>query len=126
MSIKHAGIFIVIILVLIVGGAFALSPANKASNLDGFAHCLKEKGATFYGAFWCPHCQNQKKLFGSAQQYLPYVECSTPDGQNQLQVCIEKNIQSYPTWEFSDGSRETGELSLEGLADKTGCNLPES
>ena len=91
---------------------------------DEFATCLKDKGATFYGAFWCPHCQATKKLFGNSQKLLPYVECSTPDTKGQVQVCIDKGINTYPTWEFADGSRLTGELSLEQLAEKTSCVLP--
>ena len=114
---------LVISIILIAGFVFLNSP--KPSNLDGFAACLKEKKVTFFGAFWCPHCQNQKKLFSYAAQYLPYVECSTADGKNQLQVCKEKNIKSYPTWEFSDGTRETGEVTLEKLAEKTKCALPK-
>ena len=47
------------------------------SNLEPFAQCLKEEGAVFYGAFWCPHCQRTKAMFGSAAASLPYVECST-------------------------------------------------
>ncbi|MEK9177299.1 MAG: hypothetical protein AAB923_03305, partial [Patescibacteria group bacterium] len=54
----------------------------------------------------------------------PYVECSTPDGKNQLQVCKDKGVQSYPTWIFSDGSQQTGEVPLKMLSDKTGCALP--
>ena len=94
-------------------------------RLDTFAKCLKDKGATFYGAFWCPHCQNEKALFGSSAELLPYTECSMPDGQSQTQVCIDKKISSYPTWEFADGSRETGEVTLQKLAEKTGCTLPQ-
>lgn len=114
------------ILALVVT-AIGMSVIVKAGpgNLDSFAQCLKEKGAVFYGAFWCPHCRNTKQLFGSSQRLLPYVECSTPDGRNQLQVCKDKGIESYPTWEFSDGSRLTGEQSLDTLAEKTGCVLPE-
>jgi len=96
---------------------------------DSFATCLKDKGATFYGAFWCPHCQAQKKLFGSSAKLLPYVECSTADGQGQTQICIDKNITSYPTWELADGTRlptenEAG-VTLETLAAKTSCELPK-
>ncbi len=94
-------------------------------NLDSFARCLKDKGAVFYGAFWCPHCQNTKSMFGVSAKLLPYVECSTPDGKGQLQVCIDKEIKNYPTWEFADGSRLTGERTLQELAEKTGCTLPE-
>lgn len=97
---------------------------NQPGELDGFALCLEEKGAVFYGAFWCPHCQSQKAMFGRSEKLLPYVECSTPDGQNQAEECRAKNIEGYPTWEFNDGSRLTGEIPLETLAEKTGCELP--
>jgi hypothetical protein len=91
---------------------------------DAFAKCIANTSTTFYGAFWCPHCHNQKGEFGSAAQYLPYVECSLPDQSGQTQACIDKGIQTYPTWYFPDGSSTTGEMSLETLAQKTGCALP--
>jgi thiol-disulfide isomerase/thioredoxin len=91
---------------------------------DSFAQCLKDKGAIFYGAFWCPHCQNQKAMFGKSAKFLPYIECSTADGRGQLKVCRDKNIEGYPTWEFADGSRLSGAISLSQLAEKTGCQLP--
>jgi hypothetical protein len=90
---------------------------------DDFAKYLTNHGAVFYGTFWCPHCQSQKTLFGSSAQFLPYFECSTPDGSGQVQACIDKKITSYPTWEFADGSRLTGELSLQQLVDKVGYLL---
>lgn len=127
---KNAKIFLIIIVVLIVGvAATALlrkgAPSSNApGQYDGFAQCLKDKGATFYGAFWCPHCQAEKKLFGPSVKLLPYVECSTPDGSGQTQICIDKGIKSYPTWEFADMSRLTGEIPLQQLADKTSCTLP--
>ena len=115
------------ITLLVLAGiiGFSYFENTAPSNLDGFAQCLKDKGATFYGAFWCPHCQNQKKMFGRSAKLLPYVECSTPDGQGQLQVCIDKKVEGYPTWEFLDGSREGGEVPLEKLAEKTSCTLPQ-
>ncbi|MFI5205343.1 MAG: hypothetical protein ACHQVK_00215, partial [Candidatus Paceibacterales bacterium] len=76
-----------------------VAPAAGA-NLDDFAKCIKASGATFYGAFWCPHCKAQKDLFGSSVQYLPYVECSTPDGNSQLPVCTNAGVTVYPTWQF--------------------------
>lgn len=118
---------VIILGLVIVAGIVVSRVANrKTGELDGFTQCLKEKGAIFYGAFWCPHCQNQKKLFGSSEKYLPYIECSTPDGSAQIRECREKKIEGYPTWEFADGSRESGELSLDRLAEKTGCVLPPS
>jgi thiol-disulfide isomerase/thioredoxin len=122
---KGAMMFWIGVLVLIVAAiAASLFVKTGPSNLEGFAQCLKEKGATFYGAYWCPHCQNTKRMFGSAAESLPYVECSTPDGKGQLQVCIDKEIKNYPTWEFADGSRLTGERTLQELAEKSGCTLP--
>jgi hypothetical protein len=90
---------------------------------DEFAQCLEEKGAIFYGAFWCPHCNDQKSLFGNSVQHLPYTECSTPDGKSQLQRCVDEDISSYPTWKFADGSVQNGVMTLEQLATKTGCSL---
>lgn len=98
---------------------------QQPGALDGFAQCLSDKKATFYGAFWCPHCQSQKKTFGNSARLLPYTECSTPDSRGQLQICKDKGIQSYPVWEFADGSRLDGEQTLKALSEKTNCPLPE-
>lgn len=93
-------LILLVVVGLIVGAGIVLP--NQPDKLDGFASCLKDKGATFYGAFWCPHCQNQEALFGRSERLLPYIECSNPD-QSSTQVCIDKNIISYPTWVFSGG-----------------------
>ncbi|MFH1233413.1 MAG: hypothetical protein V1649_02055 [Patescibacteria group bacterium] len=131
MTIKNnVKIFVLIIGLLILGTiAAVLLQSNNTppgpGKYDAFATCLKDKGAIFYGAFWCAHCQSQKKLFGSSQKFLPYVECSTADGQGQAQVCKNKKIENYPIWEFADGSRLNGEIPLQQLADKTSCPLPQ-
>ena len=86
---------------------------------DQFAQCLADKGAKFYGAFWCPHCQNQKRMFGSkSAKLLPYTECSTPDGKGTTQACIDAGVKSYPTWKFADGTELVGEIPLIQLAEK--------
>ncbi len=123
---KQTIISIVIIAALVIGGLVILQQkSNKESGKPGqynaLATCLGEAGAKFYGAFWCPHCNNQKKAFGKSEELLPYVECSTPDGKGQTQVCIDNQIQSYPTWIFADGTRLTGEQTPEALAEKTAC-----
>ncbi|MFA6251331.1 MAG: hypothetical protein WC603_01760 [Candidatus Paceibacterota bacterium] len=116
-------IFIVLVVILVSG--FGIYANAQPGKLDTFAQCLKTSGAEFYGTFWCPHCQSQKKMFGSSKQYLPYIECSTPDRREQLPICKDKGIEGYPTWIFSDGSRLSGELPLETLAEKTQCVLPQ-
>lgn len=118
---KTLVIIIVSFILIVAASIYIVRLGNSPGKYDNFAKCLTEKGAEFYGAFWCPHCRNQKKLFGKSIQYVNYIECSTPDGNNQLKVCIDKDIKSYPTWLFADGSLENGELSLERLAEKTNC-----
>lgn len=121
---KSVIITIIASVVLIVGASVLLvKSSNTPGKHDSFAKCLTEKGAEFYGAFWCPHCRNQKSLFGKSVEHINYIECSTPDGNSQLSQCTEKGIEGYPTWIFSDGSRENGEVPLEKLAEKTGCIL---
>src|SRR5581483_4841589 len=121
---KTRNIIIIIIVALVaIGGLcwWLWAAQNGPSKYDAFAQCLSQKGLKFYGAFWCPHCQDQKSMFGSAKQYLPYVECSTPDANGQLRVCTDAGIQEYPTWIFPDGTKSEGELSLQDLAIKSGC-----
>lgn len=124
-KLKYILIVSVVGLAVIAGVYFLFSQKNQPGKLDSFAQCLGQKGVMFYGAFWCPHCQNQKTMFGKSAKLIPYTECSTPDGSNQLAVCKDKKIEGYPTWEFADGSRETGEIPLEMLSEKTGCPLPK-
>ena len=126
---NNVKIFISIIGILVLGAIVtvlirATSTPSGPGKYDTFATCLKDEGAVFYGAFWCVHCQATKKLFGSSQKLLPYVECSLASGQGQTQLCTDKKIEGYPTWEFGDGSRLTGEIPLQQLADKTSCALP--
>lgn len=98
---------------------------GSGQDLSGFAQCIADSGAKFYGAEWCSHCQAQKKAFGDAAAKLPYIECATPDGQGQTTVCKQAGIKSYPTWVFPDGSQQTGEMEFGELAVKTGCEAPK-
>ncbi|MBI5227246.1 hypothetical protein HY988_01540 [Candidatus Micrarchaeota archaeon] len=92
---------------------------------DDFAQCLTNKEVKFYGTFWCPHCANQKALFGNSMKYVNYIECSNKD-MTQTEVCKKANIQSYPTWEFANGTRLTGEVSMEQLSKMSGCPLTKT
>jgi uncharacterized membrane protein/glutaredoxin len=98
-----------------------VAPGYEITTTSGEAEIalakhLTQVGAVFYGAFWCPHCHDQKQLFGrEAAQYITYVECSTPDRQARTAACQQKQIQGYPTWEIN-GQRTTGTKSLEELA----------
>lgn len=75
------------------------------------------------GAYWCPHCQEQKHQFGGAAGLLPYVECD-PKGPNaQPERCERAGVRVFPTWDIG-GSRREGVQSLEALAEASG--LPKS
>lgn len=112
-----AGIVVVLAIV-----AFVVLTGGPG-KYDGFAQCMTDNGAKMYGAFWCPHCKDQKAMFGNSWKYVNYVECSAQDG-TQLQACTDAGIKGYPTWEFKNGSRDSGTLTFEELARKTGCELP--
>jgi len=121
---KNTWIWIVVTLAII--GAligFLVVEAKKPGKYDDFAQCIANSGAKFYGAWWCPHCQAQKALFGKSAKQLPYVECSTQD-QKQNKTCDDLGITGYPTWVFPDGSRATGEKTFAELGAKTNCPVP--
>lgn len=117
-------IWILISLLLLGSIVWLIRTPGRPGKLDTFATCIKESGALFYGAFWCPHCQNQKALFGSSAKLLPYIECSTPDGNSQKPLCTEAGVKGYPTWKFPNGTVETAEVSLARLSELTSCPLP--
>lgn len=118
-------IWVLVALALIGGVVWLIKTPGKPGKLDAFATCIKDSGATYYGAFWCPNCKNQEALFGRSAKLLPRVECSTPDGKGQLPICQEKKVEGYPTWDFASGTRVTGTQSLERLSELTSCPLPQ-
>ena len=89
---------------------------------------LREIGAKEYGAYWCPHCHDQKMLFGKeAAALIDYVECD-PRGQNsRAQLCqaAAANVKGFPTWEIK-GQFYSGTQSLEKLADLSGYSGPRN
>lgn len=100
-----------------------LSSANK-ETYDSLAKCLTTKGVKFYGAYWCPHCANQKALFGDAARYLPYIECADPANPQEVNaICKDNGVTGYPTWVFPGGKRLSGEVPLKNLAEESGCTF---
>ena len=127
MRIKKSHYILVLIAVLIIGGIYWGYSSSKApGKYDDFAKCLTANNAEFYGAFWCPACAQQKKLFGNSMKHVKYIECSKPDRSGQTSICINEKITSYPTWKFSDGSKVSGVLGLDELAQRAGCTLTEN
>jgi glutaredoxin len=91
---------------------------NSQIALAGY---LRQKKIRFYGAWWCPHCHEQKQLFGKqAFQLIRYVECADRDRPKQQKTaCANLSIRAYPTWRINGKSFE-GVQSLEDLATLSG------
>ena len=114
-------------------GPAITTPSGQAEL--ALARHLKQVGAKMYGAYWCPHCHDQKQLFGvEAAREITYVECD-PSGQNgQPETCqaVGQKVEQasgerfgFPTWEVN-GQYYLGTQSLEQLADASGYQGPRN
>jgi hypothetical protein len=116
-------IAVIVAIAIAVGYYFYNRSQHK---YDSFARCLRDRGLKMYGAWWCPHCQDQKEKFAASFEYAPYIECGIkgdPKGQNPQ--CKEDGIKHYPTWQFPPtGERVERVFELQELSDRTGCPLP--
>ncbi len=107
---------------LILGGvvvlfvlAYAAGWYHSNHRYDGFAKCLASKQAKMYGLYWCPHCIEQKEMFGRAFQYVPYTECAIK-GSRELTAGVQggwtEAVSELAVWRES---AEGGCLPLAGV-----------
>lgn len=105
--------------------SISMSPAISMTTHavhDSFIQCLADKGVVMYGAYWCPHCKEQKELFGTSFEQVAYVECADPaNPRQQAEACKEAHIDGYPTWIKADGKRLTGVQSIDAIAQWSDC-----
>lgn len=95
------------------------NPDWPADRVEKLAKFMTEKGMKMYGAYWCSHCNNQKRLFGDNSQYITFVECD-PKGENQqAELCKSEGIEGYPTWKY-EGKAYEGEQDFDELAQIVG------
>ena len=81
------------------------------------AEHLTKEGAVMYNAYWCPHCHDQKEMFGKeAAEKLNLVECAKDGFNNKKELCDAKGITGFPSWEIN-GSIDSGVKSLKELAE---------
>lgn len=115
-------------------GTTAAAPDGQTGpptmNLSGSAEMalaehLTQQGARMFGAYWCPHCHEQKELFGrQAFAKINYVECDPEGANSQTDLCRSiPEVQGYPSWEIN-GQYYAGRLSLERLAEISGYTGP--
>lgn len=88
---------------------------STAQALELAKH-LKRVGATFYGAYWCPHCKNQRRMFGQeGLKMVKYVECDPRGLGYKSGVCERAAVDGYPMWVVGK-RRISGERPLADLA----------
>lgn len=112
-----------------------ITTTSSTAEIELAKH-LKKIGAKMYGAYWCPHCHDEKQLFGKeAAQIINYIECD-PGGVNpQTALCqqiLEKakkqsgqEVVGFPTWEIN-GKFYMGTQTLTDLANRSGYTGPQN
>ncbi|MBW4619843.1 MAG: hypothetical protein KME17_10880 [Cyanosarcina radialis HA8281-LM2] len=100
---------------------------SSGANEIRLARHLRQSGVKMYGAWWCPHCHEQKMLFGKeAFRQITYVECDL-DGQNpNPALCVQLGIKSFPTWEINGRLTRGGVENLQTLAQLSGYPGPRN
>jgi uncharacterized membrane protein len=96
------------------------SPSGLGPDrLAALADHLRASGGVVYGAYWCPHCQEQKQAFGDAAARLPYVECDPRGDNGRPDLCQAAGVRAYPTWAIG-GQKLEGVVSPAELARLSG------
>jgi hypothetical protein len=74
-----------------------------------------------YSSYTCPHCYEQKQLFGKeAWAQITNIECNPAAKKNpQPELCAKVGIKGYPTW-IVDGKLDPGAKKLAQLGELTG------
>jgi hypothetical protein len=121
-KIRNYAVVAVLLGCAFIGGRYYRHYQNH--KYDGFAQCLAAKQAKMYGLYYCPHCLDQKEMFGDAFHYVPYVECAVKGTSEEAAECKIAGVKLFPSWQFGTEKPHEGVLSLEALSDKTGCSLP--
>ena len=95
----------------------AIVSSISSASANQLAEHLNKIGAVKYSAYWCPHCHDQRELFGKeASSKLNIIECAEDGKNNQSELCKAKGINGFPSWEIN-GRIESGVKSLAELAE---------
>ncbi len=109
----------------LVTGIPPMVKSKSTSSQIALAMHLRDRNIVMYSAYWCPHCHDQKEMFGKeGTAKLLVVECASDGLNNQHKLCETKGITGFPSWEIKPGEIESGVRSLRELADLSGYNKP--
>ena len=120
--------YIIGFIVIFIGIILLINWQNSLpGKYDNFAQCLVDSEIKMYSAWWCGHCQAQKKDFGRSFKVIEdggaHVECSPNDSKIISEFCKSEGITGTPSWKLSDETILRGRQSLLTLAQATGCTL---
>src|SRR5439155_5555492 len=82
-------ILIPVLILAAIALAIYLWKRPRVSRLDAFAKCLAARQVKMYGLYWCTHCEEQKEMFGSAFQYVAYIECGAKGSHTEQPNCVQ-------------------------------------
>ncbi len=105
----------------LVFGVLAGCQKTEVAMHDNFAQCLTDKNVKMYGTERCPHCKEQKKLFGASFKRVTYIDCD-----KDSMKCNLAGVEWFPTRIGLDGVKRAGTQPLEDLAKNYGCSLDEA
>jgi hypothetical protein len=107
-----------------VGEGWLVTSRSGNSEMTLAAH-LQKTGAKLYGAWWCPHCYEQKQLFGREAVQASFkslaIECAEDGVQSQIELCRQQEIKGFPTW-IIKGQKYPGVQSPAKLAELSAYN----
>ena len=95
---------------ILFAAAFVAGHYYKNHKYDSFAQCLSARQAKMYGLYWCPHCIEQKEMFGDAFHYVPYVECAIKNSSEMAPECKIAGVKLFPSWQFGMDPPKEGVL----------------
>lgn len=122
---KKNSLLVYACVLVLFAAAYLAGRYRHNHKYDSFAQCLASKQAKMYGLYWCPHCADQKAMFGASFHYVPYVECAIKGSPRELApACKVAGVTLFPSWQFGMDPPHEGVLSLQALSEKTGCSLP--
>ncbi len=96
---------------------------EPAPDLVAFAKLLASAEVKLFAAAWDAESTIQRQLFGDGADDLFFIEVT--DSEREFNdVAAAEEVDVLPTWEFQDGSRFEGRLSLEEISVRSEIDIP--
>lgn len=96
---------------------------EPAPDLVAFAKSLAAAEIKFFGAAWHADTTSQVQLFDDGADHLPFIEVTGPDREFN-DVGEAEEVDTLPTWEFQNGTRFEGTLTLAEISSMSGIDIP--